>query len=257
MAKRTFDSLEGVFVDVAKRKRDAASQRFRARPTSVESPRDVYLQACAQTAAEFVADGFKYAKTGPHLSKRSPDFLFRVSFQSSHNNVAGLHVVLWMHANVSSPTLMKWRTEQPHPYRKDGYVAGGMVHLLEQKHPMIEWELADPTDRNETVQDAVSFIRSSVLPYFAQFENPKNVIEKLRTSKINAFDVASSVEFTLCFGAKADAQAVVTRFLGERPDLRNAVEESLARLRERGFPSLFLTCYADQIAWVRLAYGLA
>ena len=131
-----------------------------------------------------------------------------------------------------------------------------MVHLIDQKHSMIEWDQADPGDRNETIQDAVNFIRSTVLPYFVQFENQKNVLEKLRVSQVKAFEVASAVEFALCFGNTCEAQAIVARFIGERPDLHAAIEDSLQKLKLHGFPSLFPTAYADQIAWVRLAYDL-
>ena len=100
-------------------------------------------------------------------------------------------------------------------------------------------------------------IRSTVLSYFAQFEDPKSLVKRLRISGVNAFDIASSVEFALCFGDRTDAQAIVARVLAERPDLNDAVEESLAQLKKRGFPSLFPAGYADQVAWIRLAYGLA
>ena len=89
-----------------------------------------------------------------------------------------------------------------------------------------------------------------MLPYFVQFENQKNLLEKLLRFTSEAFEVASAVEFALCFGDTG----VVARFIGERPDLREAIEDSLQKLKLHGFPSLFPTAYADQIAWVRLAY---
>ena len=34
-----------------------------------------------------------------------------------------------------------------------GWLCCRRMHLIDQKHSMIEWDLADPSDRNETIQD--------------------------------------------------------------------------------------------------------
>src|SRR5215831_6898717 len=147
-------------------------------PPSAMSSRLVYLQSCSQIAAAFAADGFKYAKSGPHLTKHSSRFLFRIAFQSSQDHMAGAHSVLLMHANVWSHTLRAWRVAQTRAHRQDGHVAGGMAHLLDRKLSRIEWKLADPANRNQSVRDAVRFIRSRMLVYFAQFEDPESSRQK-------------------------------------------------------------------------------
>src|SRR5450631_2114966 len=114
--------------------------------------------------------------------KSCAPFNYRVSFQSSHNNIPGKHVALWMHANVRSPRLKKWRGEQLKPYRNDGWVAGGMVHLLNRRHVMIEWKLANDETRSAVVEDAIQFIRTEVFPYFHRFSDPSAVTLSFQNS---------------------------------------------------------------------------
>lgn len=137
-----------------------------------EKPRQVYLDACEQIAQAFAEDGFLYCKSGPHFTKRDDHFNYRVSFQSSHLNAAGELVRLWLHASVRSERLKEWRSKQQRPYRRDDWVAGGMVHLLHGKQTLIQWNLASPHNRQVVISDVIAFVRKEVLAYFQLFSSP-------------------------------------------------------------------------------------
>jgi len=254
--RKLFHNIEEVFADTGARKAAAAKARATGSPGDTERSRDVYLNACREIAGAFVGDGYKFVKSWPHFTKKGGPFNYRIAFQSSHNNIPGQHVVLWMHANVLSPQLRDWRRQQPHPHRDDDWVAGGMVHLLNRKHAMIEWELADPSRRGATIEDAIQFVRTEVFSYFRKFSDPPALIEELCTKDVNAFGVASSVEFALCFGSREQAQRILDRYVAQRPDLRDKIETETQTVRREGFSEFFAASYTDQVAWVRIAYDL-
>src|SRR5262245_46090050 len=111
--------LGAVIADIAHRKARAAKARFQKTPPGTEAPREIYERGCATVAAAFVAEGFRFAPSGPHATRASGDLTHHITFQSSRNNVAGEHVALWVHAHVSSKRLRGW-------YRQHG---GGFAYL--------------------------------------------------------------------------------------------------------------------------------
>jgi hypothetical protein len=254
--RKIFDKIDDVFADTAERKTEAATARTSGTLRSPTSSANVFRGACQKISEAFVGEGYKYARSGPHLTRNSASFVYRISFQSSHNNIPGQHVALWMHANVRSPLLKKWRGEQLNPYRKDDWVAGGMVHLLNRIHAMIEWELGHEETRSAVVEDAIHFIRSDVFAYFQRFNDPGAVIAELCQKEIGAFQIASSVEFALCFGSREQAQTILNRFIAQRKDLHDQIESATLNFRKEGFPACYSAAYADQVAWVRTAYNL-
>jgi hypothetical protein len=181
-------------------------------------------------------------------------FTNAIAFQSSHYNVSGRHVQLWMHATVASEELRAWRTQRLAPELATEHIAGGLVHLLTTRFALLQWELADPRDRKATIADALEFIRSEVLPYFKRFENIDTLLSELAASAVPAFDLVPSVEFSYCFGGHSQAQATLDRFVRDRPDLHGAIsaEQALpspsALVRPGG--------YVQQVVFLRHHYGL-
>lgn len=221
---------------------------------SDEPARDVYRAACARLGRALEPLGFKYLKSKQRCIARRSRFTNEVAFQSSHYNVSGRHVQLWMHATVASEELHAWRARCLPPELSSAHVAGGMVHLLGTRFAMVQWELADPQDREQTIQDAIQFIHSEVLPYFERFESVENLLAELATAAVPAFDLVPSVEFSCCFGGPAQAQATLDRFLRDRPDLQAAiaaesVSPSPAALSRPGG-------YAQQVVFLRHHYNL-
>jgi hypothetical protein len=222
---------------------------------SDEPARDVFRSACATLATALAPLGFKYAKSKQRCLRQSGDFHQLISFQSSHYNVSGRHVQLWMHATVESPTLQAWRREHLPNELAGAHVAGGMVHLLGTKYGLVQWELADPKDRQATIDDAVAFIHGEVLPYFSHFNDVVGLIASLAVQAMPAFDLVPSVQFAYCFGGQAQAQAVLDRFRRDRPDLASSIASELANPS----PSTLLRPgnYAQQVVYLKHLYGLA
>jgi len=113
---------------------------------------------------------------------------------------------------------------------------------------------ADPADRAATIADAVSFIHEEVIPYFALFERPTELINRLQNEELPGFWLCPSVDFAYCFGDKQQAQRVLNRFVREHPEFDKSDE------RTRNMPLLGKMSragnYSQQIASLRSQYQL-
>lgn len=254
MPRETPENFEAVLRSTALHQQKAAELRFAGTPPGTEPAREVFRAACTEVGSALQPLGFKYSKSAQHCVRKAGVFSHVVSFQSSHNNVSGQHVRLWMHAVVRSKTLKQWRIGRLPENLVNDYVAGGMVHRLSGVHAMVEWELADPRSRTATVADVVAFVESDVLPYFERFSDPEGIIEQLATSEISAFDLRPSIEFALCFGDKTKGQAVLDRFLRDRPDLLGKIAEA----ERQGLPTSPYGPgnFAETVAFARRSFGL-
>lgn len=257
MLRKSYTSLRGVFSDIAQRKSDAARSRQSGGDSTAEAPGDVYAAACAEIAAAFTGAGYRYSKSGPHLTRKEGDFCFRVSFQSSRHNIPGQHVSLSVAANVRSKKIGEWRQRQPIVRRSDDWVAGGLIHLLGTGLTYVAWDLADAAQRPATIADVVSFIRSVAVPYFARFEDVQKLVTELEAADVPAVDIGDAVEFALCFSGEVSAKKILARFVRERPNLGEAILEAERKIKEEGFKKHYLTAYADQVAFLRSAYRLS
>jgi hypothetical protein len=254
MTRDTSKNFNEIVVGIAQRKLDAIAFRKSGKPSGVEESRDVYRNACQAIAARFELLGFKYRKTHPRFFRKDNLFEYRVTFQSSHHNIPGRHVQLWMHASVHSKTLLSWRESRVVANMRNDFVAGGMVHLLTE-HAMVQWELADPVSRPSVIDDAVAFIQSVVLPFFDRFKDIRPLILDLsERTPSKAFQLRQSVELALCFGNQECGQRILDRFMSERPDLLDAIAE-VERVGLR-HPAIGPSNYAEQVVFMRQSYGL-
>lgn len=73
-----------------------------------ELPKQVFIDGCEQISMEFEPIAFRFAKTGPHASRRAGDWAFKISFQSNYLNVGGEYVELVVHASVYSKAIKEW-----------------------------------------------------------------------------------------------------------------------------------------------------
>ena len=256
MAREDFKSIFGVFSDIARRKSDAARARRKGRNEAAEPSAEVYADSCAKIAGAFESDGFRYAKSGHYMTRRRNGFSEKVAFQTSCHNIPGKHVALSVAANVRSKKLKEWRNSRPASLRKDDWVGGGMLHLLGTNQFYLKWELAEPETREDTIADVVDTIRSFALSYFDRFQNIPACIGFLAECDFPAMDIGNAVEFALCYGTRNQAQNILDRFLAERKDLADAVAEAEKKMRRQGIPDYVLSAYADQVAFLRLHYGM-
>ena len=222
----------------------------------MQSPREIFLDGCAQIGAALASHGFKYAKSGPHAKRTHGDFTFGIYFQSSVHNSAGANVALWIYAIIRSKRLLAWRAAQPHPLRTDDWVAGGQIGNLRTPHHWLDINLADAASRPATISSAVAAITDFALPLFAAFEDVPALCERLVASDIPGMEIPLAVEFLLCFCTHSAAEASLHRFLRVRPDILRQYHLELDRFRNDGLPSSCRTGYAVQLAFATIAYAL-
>jgi hypothetical protein len=240
--------------DVAYRKRRAAQARFAGTPPGQESPRDVYLAACASIGSYLEESfGFQYSKSGPHARRRSGEFTFQISFQSDRNNVPGERVGLSIYGNVLSARIKKWRESQP-LLRSFDYVAGGQIGNLQTNQSWNDWDLADAGKRDEVIRDAIMAIEEIAFPYFAKFEDLPSLVEVLVNEDFPAMTIDRVVEFLMCFAGQSRARLAAVHFLRRRPDLVRAYQRDYARYAERGLGSEHPSGYAKQLAFASHAF---
>jgi Domain of unknown function (DUF4304) len=220
--------------DVAYRKSRAAQARFSGKPTGQESSREVYLAGCASIGA-YLGDsfGFRYAKSGPHARRRSGDLTFEISFQSSQHNIAGEHVGLSVHSNVLSAKIKKWRELTP-PLCSFDYVSGGQIGNLQTNCSWLDWELADPSNRDEAIRDAIKAIEELAFPYFSKFENLPSLFKVLIQEDLPGMDLNHVIEFLMCFTDQATARLAAVNFLKRHSHLVRMYQRDYDRYAERG-----------------------
>jgi hypothetical protein len=254
--RKEIRSTPKIIEDIAYRKHQAAKARFGKKLPNIESPRKVYLTACTQIASVFIPLGYKYAKSGPHTRCQNGDFTFQISFQSSHHNVADEYIALWIHAHILSQRLKNWREQQTHAIRSTDYVAGGQIGNLVHDHSWMEWDLADPQQRESTVADAVHTIKQLALPFFEQFKNLDVLINGLQTETLPAMDILSVIEFLLCFRDVVSARWAGRNFLMRHPQFVAQYEQELEHYKTQGLPKWPESGWGRDLAFASIAYKL-
>jgi hypothetical protein len=223
-----------------------------------EKPRDVFLSACADVARVFETRGFRYAKSGPHMSRRSGEFTFEVAFASSHHNVAGGHVGLTVYAGVLSNALRKWRRDQGMSSDDaNNRVAGGMVQNLKPGMPVASWDVADSRSRPAILRHVERAIETAALPYFELFADEDALARRLETDVVPCFYAREAIEWLLSRGMRESATRHAKALLADRR-LRRQYERArrqMQRARIEMIPWAPIM-EAEGLAYAALAYGL-
>lgn len=255
MAKRG-KQLDEIVRDTADRKIRAAAARFGRAPTDGEAPREVYAAACQAIADGLACDGFEYARSKATLKRKTSDFSFYIYFQSSHNNVAGELVMLWIHAGVTSRALKAWRAAHPCLVHPSDIVAGGQIGNLVKPESWMEWNLASAKQRDHEIADAAATIRELAYPYFALFGDVAIVRERLVAGDLPSMWPASALDFLMCYGSRDEALAFARRIFLEQEQVRERYRQSLAEYQLRGLPPYQLAAHGDVLAAATLLFGL-
>ncbi len=250
------NGLPEILSEIADRKERAAEVRFGRANVSGEAPRDVYLAGCRSIADALAPDGFTYAKSSQTATRKHRDFAFRISFQSSHYNIAGELVALGIFAVVYSPTLKKWGKAHPNlTMERWDRVAGGQIGNLVARHSWMEWNLASPAGRDRQIADAIATIRRIALPYFALFEDVPSLVARLTVEDIPSFKPASALDFLMAFATPAAALRAARGMLRRLPEARQSYPAALARLRNDGPPSHTPTGHGEVLAAATVLFG--
>jgi hypothetical protein len=239
---------------IARKRRRPAKTGFLPRPAGVERSGDVYAQACERIASEFTADGYRYAKSGPHLSRASGDMRYQVRFGSTHMNVSGYSVSLHIYGSVSCRTLQTWRVKNGSVTRSDAWVAAGQIGSLLRDGSWMTWDLADAKTRDKEISSAIRVIREVALPYFAAFEDVPALCRRLAVEDVPSFSPQSAFDFLACFDTLENARAMLVRYLAERPLVAERYRLMLDQMRREGVPSWYVDD-PSSVAKISLVYG--
>lgn len=229
--------LEEMVAHVAKAKSRAAAARFKPRPAGIEPPRTVYLRACLDISHPFESLGFKYAKSGPHLTRSRNPWKEQIKFQSSHLNVAGEVVEIAVHAFTWHKLLVKWRVEQRSPLAAKAPLAGGQIGNLTVPYSWLVWNIADDTNRSEAIGQIVSSIWKLALPYFDAFLNPASLARSLTKQDLPSLEPADATELMLFEFGKRTANEYLGTWLLRNESSREKLDRHLAMAR-RGDPRI-------------------
>ncbi|MER8885394.1 DUF4304 domain-containing protein [Mesorhizobium sp. M0074] len=152
-----------------------------------ELPKQVFIDGCEQISMEFEPIGFRFAKSGPHASRRAGDWAFKISFQSNYLNVGGEYVELVVHASVYSKAIKEWDERSAWPASASDWVAGGQLGNLRTPHHWRTWNIVNPHTRQAEIANIVANIQTTVLPLFERFDVPRKLAEQVACSEVPGF----------------------------------------------------------------------
>ncbi len=218
MKRRKEMSFWEVITDTARQKAEAARGHARGTPPGVERPRDVFLAACEQIAKALEPQGYVWTKSQKAATRKAGDLRLQVWFQPSHNSIAGKRVTIWIHALVLSPRMKQWRKTHLEEAYATGYVAGGQIGNLVPERSWMQWDVADPGQRQGVIADAIDAVRAIALPYLARFEDLPALVATLRHSELPEMSISAAIEFLHCFADKDSAEQCGKAFLRRNPE---------------------------------------
>jgi hypothetical protein len=210
---------------------DKGRGRFKPTAPGTERPRDVFLDAVDRLVEPLVAEGYRYARSGPHATRRHGHITSKFHFASSHLNVPGELVSLHISLQVLDAKLGKWRKDQPRPRRPDDVVATWHLgHLLDPPR-WLEWNLASLSERRATVADIAQTLRTVGLPF------TRDLVEDLQGDPDPAL-----------LAGRVDSEALIEYYVraGRADETEPLIQAMLSRFHERG-----LSHFLNQIERMR------
>lgn len=215
-ARREAGSVDELVRQIAA---DKGLARFQPSDPSAERPRDVFQSVVDLLAETLTAQGFKYARSGPHATQRIGRVTSKVLFGSSHLNVPGELVSLHITLQVHDPDLGKWRRTQATPRRTDDLVATRHLgHLLDPPR-WLDWNLASARDRQATIGDIAATLSNPGLAF----------LNSLAADLRNGQEVAM-------LAARVDNESLIEYYLraGRAAETPPLIDAMLSRFNERG-----------------------
>jgi hypothetical protein len=237
MLRKLTSSFGEMITDTAQNKHAAAAAR-RHPDSLAEKPADVAKQCLTQIAREIGTDGFVPKSGGRRLTRRDGDFSYTIFFQLDRNNIAGRRVAVWTHASIESHILKQWLSQQGTAWGRaapsSGVFAGGQIGNLRRPSSWMEWDFADPAQREDTMEDLVLAIREIIFPFFAASSEPISALRSALEAEPAA--LVRTVEFAQAHFGKDEAERVVSHFLAKWPGMRESFFSAAEVYRRDGVP---------------------
>jgi len=189
-----------------------------------ERPRDVFLTACARISGKLQADGFSYARSGPHATRRDGPWKFTLRFQSGR-----IGTYFSIHYSVHNRDFLAWRSRFGESTGFHDMVAGMNLGFLSPVRNWVTYDVEDPIRRSDALSLALADIRNHALPFFQHFKDPTTLAQQLtRAQHPGFFREGSAVRFVAWqLGPVAAEQCLVTHL----QPLLQAHDESLGEFR--------------------------
>jgi hypothetical protein len=242
--------IEGAARPLKRRRR-----RVRKQPSAPMFPepdpraaRNLFLDVCTSVAAEFDASGFRFAPSGPHMSRPWNRFRFGVSFEFRRGVVS-------LYAHVQSRDLRAWRKHHGQP--DGGYLGAGQLGNLRENRGWLEWELIDTVDAPAVERSVIGAVRNIALPWFALFEDEAQLAQLLESAKVPGCEGLTPIEWMLAVDRRRSAERHGTALLASAKWNRRAYEHELIRLSVEGIDAGPTFGVGEGLAYANVAYGLA
>jgi hypothetical protein len=250
VARREAGSVEEMVLQIAV---DKGRGRFKPTAPGTERPRDVFLAAVDRRVEPLVESGYRYARSGPHATRREGHVTSRVQFSSSQLNVPGELVSLHISLQVRDSVLGKWRRNQAQPRRSDDVVATWHLgHLLDPPR-WLDWNLASPPDRDATVADIASTLQHGLAFTDLLAEDLHGVVDP--ASLAGRVDDEALIEYYVK-AERADETAPIIEAMLSRFHRRNHFLRQVERMRKDGLPDRQVLGVPNGLAYLVVQYDL-
>jgi hypothetical protein len=203
MAEYGFNEL---VKEISDNKKLFTEYTFGEKQISDENTREVYLSACEKIANIYSPYGFKYSKSGQHLTLKQKDneFIFKISFHSSHYNIPGKNVAIEVFANILSHKYKKWTLDNKIELNINNntvineYVCGGNIGNLRKEHKYIKWNIGKIETRKQEIENIIDNINKLAIPFFEHFNNMEKLKIEIKNKVINHYfmhDIEEIINF--------------------------------------------------------------
>ncbi|MDR1179190.1 MAG: hypothetical protein LBK44_01690 [Spirochaetales bacterium] len=181
--------------EIANNKKSFAEYTFNKKQIPHENTREVYLAACEDIANIYIPYGFKYSKSGQHLTLKQKDseFIYKISFGSSHYNVPGKNISIDVCANVLSHKYKKWKSENrtelnlKNEIELSECICGGNIGNLRKEHKYLQWNIASLETREKEIENIIDAINKLAIPFFEHFNDVHKLKDELEHNGINYY----------------------------------------------------------------------
>ncbi len=251
---KSLNSLDDHLADIVEARRRTQAGRFQRVAPGTERVADVMEGACAQVAQAFAEQGFRWARSGLHFSRKQGGFTHIVSFQADSENTSGLHVGVSMHVRVKSAELARWREAQG--VTTGDHVWAAQVGYLSPAHEYLKWQLADPASRTAEVASMVATVRELALPALEVCSSKEQLSLHLLERREITWIEDWAVDIALWLGNKPAAEALLQQYLMSSPRVEPQFAACVAHECQSRSPSR-PDHRLHALAWVALKHGLA
>jgi hypothetical protein len=181
--------------EIANNKKLFAEYTFNNKAISNENTREIYLSACENIANVYFPYGFKYSKSRQHLTLKQKDteFIYKISFWSSHYNVPGENIVIAVCANILSHKYKRWKLENKNSLNLktkmelNEYICGGNIGNIRKDRKYLKWNIGKIETREKEIENIIDNINKLVIPFFQHFNNMDKLAHELEENIIDYY----------------------------------------------------------------------